>query len=38
LAQVDEFSPNPAQIAERPELDRELDRPMFLLVACTRNS
>lgn len=33
LTQVEEFSPTDAQIAERPELAEERDRPMFVLVA-----
>jgi hypothetical protein len=30
---VEEFCPRPEQIAARPELARECERPMFLLVA-----
>ena len=37
LTQVDEFRPSPDQSAAWPALEQELDRPMFLLVASTRN-
>ncbi|TPM07895.1 class I SAM-dependent methyltransferase [Mesorhizobium sp. B2-3-11] len=33
---VDEFRPTGAQIAARPDLAEELDRPMFLLVSARR--
>jgi SAM-dependent methyltransferase len=33
---VEEWAPTEAQIAARPELAEELDRPMFLLVAARR--
>lgn len=33
---VEEFCPTAEQIAERPELEEERDRPMFLLVAAGR--
>ncbi|MBZ9937179.1 methyltransferase domain-containing protein [Mesorhizobium sp. BR1-1-16] len=36
LDHVEEFCPTEAQIAARPELEEERDRPMFLLVAATR--
>ncbi|HWJ74273.1 MAG TPA: methyltransferase domain-containing protein [Kaistia sp.] len=36
LDHVEEFCPTEAQIAARPQLEEERDRPMFLLVAATR--
>ena len=36
LAHVEEWGPTDAQIAERPELAVERDRPAFLLVAARR--
>ena len=36
LTRLAEFCPTPEQIAARPELEQERDRPMFLLVAATR--
>ena len=36
LTQVEEFCPTADQIAARPELEQERDRPMFLLVASIR--
>lgn len=36
LDHVEEWSPTDAQIAARPALAQERDRPMFLLVAATR--
>jgi SAM-dependent methyltransferase len=36
IERVEEFCPSPAQIAERPELEEERDRPMFLLVRARR--
>lgn len=36
IAQVEEFRPTAEQIAKRPELAQELDRPTFLLVAALR--
>lgn len=33
---VEEFCPTPAQVAARPELAEELERPMFLLVSARR--
>jgi SAM-dependent methyltransferase len=37
ILQVEEFSPTADQIAAKPELAEELERPMFLLVAAQRN-
>jgi SAM-dependent methyltransferase len=36
IRHVEEFCPTPQQIAARPELEEELERPMFLLVAAYR--
>jgi SAM-dependent methyltransferase len=36
LTHVEEFCPTAEQIANRPELEEELERPMFLLVAALR--
>jgi SAM-dependent methyltransferase len=36
LRQVEEWAPAPAQLAARPALAQELERPMFLLVAAQR--
>jgi SAM-dependent methyltransferase len=36
IRHVEEFCPTPEQIAARPELEEERDRPMFLLVAAQR--
>lgn len=36
IGQVEEFCPTQAQIAARPELAEELERPMFLLVKARR--
>lgn len=36
LDRVEEFRPTAEQIADRPELEEELERPMFLLVAARR--
>ena len=36
LRRIEDFSPTDAQIAERPELAIERERPMFLLVAAQR--
>lgn len=36
IRQVEEFRPTEQQIADRPELGQELDRPMFLLVSARR--
>lgn len=36
IEQVEEFRPTDAQIAARPELAEELERPMFLLVRARR--
>jgi SAM-dependent methyltransferase len=36
IRHVEEFCPTPAQIAARPELAEELERPMFLLVSARR--
>jgi SAM-dependent methyltransferase len=36
IRHVEEWRPSAAQLAEAPQLDEELDRPMFLLVAATR--
>jgi SAM-dependent methyltransferase len=36
IDRVEEFCPTPEQIAARPELAEELDRPMFLLVSARR--
>jgi SAM-dependent methyltransferase len=36
LEHVEEFCPTPEQIATRPELAQELERPMFLLIAARR--
>jgi SAM-dependent methyltransferase len=36
LTHVEEFCPTAEQIANRPELEEELERPMFLLVAACR--
>jgi SAM-dependent methyltransferase len=36
IAHVEEFCPTAAQIAARPALEEERDRPMFLLVAADR--
>ncbi|MDP1619083.1 bifunctional 2-polyprenyl-6-hydroxyphenol methylase/3-demethylubiquinol 3-O-methyltransferase UbiG [Phenylobacterium sp.] len=36
IGHLDEFGPSPAQMAERPELAEERERPMFALVAAER--
>jgi hypothetical protein len=36
LTHVEEFCPTVEQIANRPELEEELERPMFLFVAACR--
>ena len=36
IRHVEEFCPTPEQIVARPELEEELERPMFLLVAAQR--
>jgi hypothetical protein len=36
VGHVEEFSPTAEQIAAKPELAEELERPMFLLVAARR--
>lgn len=36
LTRVEEWAPTPAQVAERPELAPEQERPMFLLLAAQR--
>ena len=36
IGHVEEFCPSQAQIAVRPELAEELERPMFLLVQARR--
>jgi SAM-dependent methyltransferase len=36
IGHVEEFCPTPEQIRARPELEEEIDRPMFLLVAARR--
>lgn len=36
IAQVEEFAPTSAQIAELPELANEMERPMMLLVSAKR--
>lgn len=36
VRQIEEFAPNPAQIANDPALEVELERPMFLLVSARR--
>ena len=36
LNHVEEFCPTPEQIAAKPELAEELERPMFLLVSASR--
>jgi len=36
IGHVEEFCPSQAQIAARPELAEELERPMFLLVHARR--
>jgi SAM-dependent methyltransferase len=38
IGHVEEFCPTAAQIAARPELAEERERPMFLLVAARRNA
>ncbi|HEY2039955.1 MAG TPA: class I SAM-dependent methyltransferase [Edaphobacter sp.] len=38
IAQVEEWRPTSEQIAARPELAEELDRPMFLLIAAQKES
>lgn len=38
IAHVEEFGPSPAQIADNPELAKERERPMFLLVSARRTS
>lgn len=37
IRRVGEFAPTPAQIAERPEFAKEVDRPMFLMVGARKN-
>ncbi len=37
LAFIDEWGPDAAQIAERPDWAAERDRPPFLLIACRRD-
>lgn len=36
IGHVEEFRPTDAQIAAKPELAEELERPMFLLVPARR--
>lgn len=36
LRRLEEFAPSAGQIAERPELAPEVERPMFALVAADR--
>lgn len=36
IDRIEEFAPTPDQIAHQPELARERERPMFLMVAATR--
>lgn len=36
LTHIEEFCPSPEQIAQRPELEPERDRPMFLLISARR--
>jgi SAM-dependent methyltransferase len=36
IGHIEEFSPTDAQVAARPELAEELERPMFLLVSARR--
>ena len=36
IRHVEEWRPNEAQLAEHPEWRAELNRPMFLLIACAR--
>ena len=36
IGHVEEFRPTAQQIADRPDLAEELDRPTFLLVAARR--
>ena len=38
LDRVEEWRPSEQQIAERPELAEELERPNFLFVAASRSS
>jgi SAM-dependent methyltransferase len=38
LTHVEEFCPTAEQIAARPELEQERDRPMFLMVASVRDA
>jgi SAM-dependent methyltransferase len=37
VSHVEEWRPSEQQLAERPELAEECERPLFLLVAATRN-
>lgn len=37
LTHVEEWRPTPAQIAVEPELEKELERPMFLLLAARKD-
>jgi hypothetical protein len=37
IGHVEEWSPTDAQIAERPALAQERERPMFLLIAARRD-
>lgn len=36
IGHLDEFGPSPAQVAERPDLAEERERPMFALIAADR--
>lgn len=38
LAHVEEWRPSPAQIAAEPAWEKELERPMFLLLSARKNS
>jgi hypothetical protein len=37
IRHVEEWRPSAAQLAEHPEWQVELNRPMFLLIACERS-
>jgi hypothetical protein len=36
IRHVEEWRPSGQQLTDHPEWRAELDRPMFLLIACTR--
>ena len=36
IGHLDEIGPSPAQVAERPDLAEERERPMFALIAAER--